>query len=103
MSEFADLDVAGATGRLALRGEIDLMAVAEVQVALAEAREQRVTTLEVDLGLVDFIDSSGLGILAAAAAEFDHLRVVAAPISVVRTLEMTGLGDLVALRDPGDA
>lgn len=101
MTRLAELEVAGTSARLTLRGEIDLLAVPELREVLERVRARHVTTMDVDLALVDFIDSSGLGVLAQAASELDRLQVVAAPITVVRILEMTGLGGLVALRqDP---
>jgi anti-sigma B factor antagonist len=93
----ADLEVTGRSARLVLRGEIDLLTIGEVKAAVATAKERHVTELDVDLGLVDFMDSSGLGVLATAAAEVERLRIVAAPISVIRILEMTGLGDFIAI------
>lgn len=98
----ARIDINGRSARLVLQGEIDLLVVQEVRAALAAAQERHVSALDVDLGLVDFLDSSGLGVLAQAAAEFDRLRVVAAPISIMRTLEITGLGALLALDDAAE-
>jgi anti-anti-sigma factor len=94
---FAELEIDGGRARLALRGEIDVASVDEVSAALARAREHHVSTIEIDLALVDFIDSSGLGAIAEAAAEVEGLRIVAAPISVIRVLELTGLGALLDL------
>jgi anti-anti-sigma factor len=93
----AELEVTGHTGRLVLRGEIDILVIDEVQAAITSAQEHHVTHLDVDLSLVDFMDSSGLGVLAQAAAAFGQLRIVAAPITVTRILEMTGLGEFIAL------
>jgi anti-sigma B factor antagonist len=98
----AELEIAGGRARLALRGEIDVASVAEVSAAVAHAREQHVSTMEVDLSLVDFIDSSGLGVIAEAAADLAGLRIVAAPISVIRVIELTGLGGLLALDGGSD-
>lgn len=93
----AELEVTGRSARLVLRGEIDVMVLEELRAAVDGAREKHVTTIDVDLALVDFMDSSGLGVLAQAAADFERVRVVAAPISVIRILELTGLGSLVAI------
>lgn len=92
-----ELALVATPARLTLGGEIDIQAVDEVRAAMDQAREQHVRRLDVDLTGVDFIDSSGLGLIAQAAADLEDLRVVAAPISVIRVLEMTGLGDLVQI------
>jgi anti-sigma B factor antagonist len=97
MTPLADLEIDGRVGRLTLRGEIDLTVVPELAAVLDRARDGHVTSLEVDLALVDFLDSSGLGFIAQAAAALEDVRIVAAPISVVRIFEMTGLGSLIAL------
>lgn len=97
MTVVADLEITGRAGRLILRGEIDGLVIDEVRAVVARAHDGHVTSLDVDLALVDFMDSSGLGVIAQASADFEQLRVVAAPISIIRILEMTGLGDLVVL------
>jgi anti-anti-sigma factor len=97
VSGFADLEVVEGRGRLTLRGDIDILAGDDVRAALARARASHVAAIDVDLALVDFIDSSGLGVLAEAAAELDQVRIVAAPISVIRVFEMSGLGSLLAI------
>lgn len=93
----ADLEVTGRVARLALRGEIDALVLDEVKAAVQRAHEKHVASLDVDLGEVDFMDSSGLGVIAQAAADFERLRVVAAPITVIRILELTGLGSFLAI------
>jgi anti-anti-sigma factor len=98
----AELEVNGHDGRLVLRGEIDMLVIEEVKAAVASAHEHHVSHLDVDLSLVDFMDSSGLGVLAQAAADFGRLRIVAAPITVTRILEMTGLGAFLALGADAD-
>lgn len=98
MTRVADLQIIDGTGHLVLRGEIDLMVIDELRAVVAAAQEQHITALDVDLSLVDFIDSSGLGVIAQAAADFERLRVVAAPISIIRILEMTGLGGYVSIQ-----
>jgi anti-sigma B factor antagonist len=97
VTTIATVEITGRTARLVLRGEIDTVVVDEVRSAVDRAREKHVANLDVDLSLVDFMDSSGLGVLAQAAADFERLRVVAAPISVVRMLELTGLGGFIAI------
>lgn len=52
-----DADVA----TVALHGEVDVLNVDQVRVALVEAIETRPHTLVVDLAKLSFIDSTGLG------------------------------------------
>jgi anti-sigma B factor antagonist len=46
-----------------LRGEVDVLTVDQVRVALVEALESRPRTVVVDLSDLSFIDSTGLGAL----------------------------------------
>jgi anti-sigma B factor antagonist len=51
------------TVTVALRGEVDVLTVDQVRVALTEAVEQRPESIVVDLADLSFIDSTGLGAL----------------------------------------
>jgi anti-sigma B factor antagonist len=51
------------TVTVALRGEVDVLTVDQVRVALTEAVEQRPQSIVVDLAALAFIDSTGLGAL----------------------------------------
>ena len=46
-----------------LRGEVDVLNVGEVRIALGEALESRPRSIVVDLSGLSFIDSAGLGAL----------------------------------------
>jgi anti-sigma B factor antagonist len=51
------------TARVALRGEVDVLTVDQVRVALTEALAARPHDIVVDLSDLAFIDSTGLGAL----------------------------------------
>ena len=79
---------------LALFGELDLAGVAELTEALAAARTSG-RALTVDLTGLEFIDSSGLGVLVrfnnAAIADGYTYSVIAGPPQVHRAFELSGL------------
>ena len=95
MAEFAPASADAEQGRLTLTGEID---IALVDVVLNEAYAclaGPAVALEVDLGDVTFIDSSGLGALVqirtAARDRGKSMELTRVPAAVVRLLEVTGL------------
>ena len=59
----ASLDRDGGVVTVALHGEVDVLNVEQVRVALGEALAQRPGRIEVDLADLSFIDSIGLGAL----------------------------------------
>jgi anti-anti-sigma factor len=76
-------------------GELDIAATPELSTVLLIAAESPGSTVVLDLGGVDFIDSTALGTLLKAGAEIESsgktLRVVCAGGPVRRLLEMTNL------------
>ncbi len=88
------------TVTVAVRGEIDLDTSGELSAAFAALGQP--TRVEVDLGGVEYMDSTGLRVLLAARSDLDdrgaEMEVVRASSIVVRLLEITGLGELGAVR-----
>jgi len=91
----------GADGvaRLAIIGEIDL----QVRDRLADMLRDLLTSersVEVDLGGVTFLDSSGIGALVhayhRAAADGRGFRVIGARGTVLRVLKLTGVDQIFA-------
>ena len=77
-----------------LGGELDLYNAAQVRNALEEACADSPERVVVDLEQVDFIDSTGLGVLIEARAKLDNRRafLLAAPgLETRRALEISGL------------
>ena len=86
-----------------LAGELDLYNVSEVSVALAQAAEQAPERLVVDLGEVDFVDSTALGALVEARRGLETRLLLAAPgPDVRRALEVSGLAAHFDVRDSVD-
>jgi anti-sigma B factor antagonist len=88
-----------------LAGEIDLHNAAEVGAALQEAGESGPERVVVDLGEVDFVDSTALGTLVEARKQLANARLVlAAPgRDVRRALEVAGLLEHFNVQDSVDA
>jgi anti-anti-sigma factor len=88
-----------------LAGEIDLYNAAEVGVTLAEIAASEPDWVVVDLGAVDFVDSTALGTLIEARKRLSSARfVLAAPgPDVRRALEVAGLIGHFPVHDSVDA
>lgn len=77
-----------------LGGELDLYNADSVRRALIEAAAGSPERIVVDLGEVEFIDSTGLGVLIEARAKLENGRafLLASPgIETRRALEISGL------------
>jgi len=86
--------------RVTLRGEFDFAAQAQHAKALAEIVDLR-SRVVVDLGEVDFIDSSGLAFLVKLARAHDGpLQLVNVPDRILRLLQVTGLDELFECTSP---
>ncbi len=105
-----DLSTEEGSGTLVfkLRGCLDLATAPTVRAALAEAAEQRSRDLIVDLTQLEFLDSTGLGVLIGAhrrAAESGApFRLIVSDGPISRLLNITGLiGVFAAYRSIEDA
>jgi anti-anti-sigma factor len=78
--------------------EYDLASVPELRAELSHVGESDMATL--DLGLVTYIDSTCLGILAATADKMDRhggsLRFTNVPPPIRKLLEICGAGHYIA-------
>jgi anti-anti-sigma factor len=77
-----------------LAGELDLYNANDVRQALFDACADRPERLVVDLGEVDFVDSTALGVLIEARTKLTNKRafMLAAPgLETRRALEISGL------------
>jgi anti-sigma B factor antagonist len=85
-----------------LGGELDLYNAAQVRAALVEACAQAPERIVVDLGEVEFVDSTALGVLIEARTRLDNRGglVLAAPrLETRRALQISGLDKLFAVHD----
>lgn len=79
-----------------VHGEVDLVSAAELRVVLIDVLAASPTThLVIDLGDVDFIDSTGIGVIVGAhrraEANNGRLTAVVTTGAVRRVLKTTGL------------
>ncbi|MDZ7676802.1 MAG: STAS domain-containing protein [Acidimicrobiales bacterium] len=91
---------------LTASGEIDVAAAPTLREQLAGTIDGGATRLVVDLENVDFIDSTGLGVLVGAlrrarSADGD-LRLVCTNTRLLRIFEVTGLDEVFAIADSVD-
>ena len=85
-----------------LGGELDLYNAAQVRSALVDASAQAPERIVVDLGEVEFIDSTALGVLIETRAKLnnrDGLLLAAPGLETRRALEVSGLDKLFVVRD----
>ena len=96
------VDAVGTAVVIHLGGELDLYNAAQVRSALADAYAQTPERIVVDLGEVEFIDSTALGVLIEIRAKLnnrDGLLLAAPGLETRRALEVSGLDKLFVVRD----
>ncbi|TMM20305.1 MAG: STAS domain-containing protein [Actinobacteria bacterium] len=80
---------------MTVRGEVDLASAPKLAAAMTELIDRGYSHVAVDLGAVEFIDSSGLGVLVGSLRRLREqdgdLVLRAASPAVARILELTGL------------
>jgi anti-sigma B factor antagonist len=74
-------------------GDLDVAAAPDFSEALSLARRSDAASIVVDLGGLDFLDSTGLGVLVRACTSPDgtRMRLKEGPPSVMRVLAVSGL------------
>jgi anti-anti-sigma factor len=102
-----DVSVDGGHVRIAVAGEVDLANTVVVEEQIVAAINNQVTSVSVDLGEVEYLDSAGMRILFSLASRLAGLQIafeVVAPVGSAarRLVEVSGLASLVALRPPLD-
>lgn len=97
------LDRDADTAIVALHGEVDVLTVDQVRVALADALAGRPAAIVVDLADLQFIDSTGLGALVfgfqRARDAGTAFRLARASRGVRQVLVLSGLLEVVELTD----
>jgi anti-anti-sigma factor len=100
MAEFATSTGPDGSLALAVAGELDISGVDEFLARAGDLVESGADPVDLDLGGVTFIDSSGLGALVrlqkTVTSTGRRLQLVNVPRPVSRILELTGLSDLFA-------
>jgi anti-sigma B factor antagonist len=99
-----DLDIStqGDTSIVTLVGEIDVYTAPRLRQALIDLVSQGATDIVVDMDRVDFLDSTGLGVLVGGlkrvkSAEGD-LRLVVTQDRIMKIFDITGLSKEFPIR-----
>ena len=89
---------------ISLGGELDLYNADEVRTALADVIASKPERIVVDMGAVEFVDSTALGVLIEARAKLGRpALVLAAPqLETRRTLQVSGLDRHLPVHDTLD-
>jgi anti-sigma B factor antagonist len=96
------VDAVGAACVVRLGGELDLYNADEVRSALAAACAEAPERIVIDLGEVEFIDSTALGILIETRTKLDNrggLLLAAPGLETRRALQISGLDRLFTVHD----
>ena len=92
---------------LSVAGEIDLATAPSLRMHLLDLIEQAKISLIVDLEAVDFLDSTGLGVLVSALKRVrgyqGDLALVCTRPHVLRVFDITGLSRVFAINETIDA
>jgi anti-sigma B factor antagonist len=98
-----DTETQGSNALVRIRGDFDLQVGERVADALTEIESSGPELLVVDLSRLSFMDSTGMGVVAAA-----HLRaldagrrfvIVSPPAGVRQAFEISGLNEVVTVVD----
>jgi anti-sigma B factor antagonist len=91
---------------LRVSGEIDMATCPQLRQEIVGQISQGNLQLVIDLDAVDFIDSTGLGVLIGglkrARSQGGDLRVSGVDERLERIFDLTGLRDVLAVVDPTD-
>jgi anti-anti-sigma factor len=92
---------------VSVRGDFDLQVAERVVTELEKVEESQPALLVIDLSRLSFMDSSGMGVIAAAQARAveagRRLVLVRPPYSVRRAFELSGFEDVVTIVDDLEA
>lgn len=90
-----------------VRGDFDLQVAERVVAELAVVEQQAPALLVVDLSGLSFMDSSGMGVIAAAQARAveagRRIVFVRPPYTVRRAFELSGFDNIITVADSIDA
>ena len=103
-----DVDVSqhGDASVLTLRGEIDVYTAPRLRQAIIDLVEAGTTRIVVDMGKVDFLDSTGLGVLVGGLkrvkTQDGDLAIVTTQEKILKIFEITGLNKVFAIHTSVD-
>ena len=92
---------------VSLRGEIDVYTAPRLRQALIDLVSRGATDIVVDMDKVDFLDSTGLGVLVGGLKRLrshdGDLTLVCTQHRILKVFEITGLTKVFAIHDSVDA
>jgi anti-sigma B factor antagonist len=86
--------------RVVVRGEVDVATAPQLRDALSALVDAGVTHIALDCRGLDFLDSSGIGVLIALRKRLDtggSLTLEAPPAHVRKVLELTGVTEYLTI------
>ena len=87
-------------------GEVDLLTAPQVKQRITELVDQGISQIVVDLSRIEYLDSTGLGVLVGALKRLrekeGELRLVHPTPRVMRVLEVTRLVNVFQIYDSED-
>jgi stage II sporulation protein AA (anti-sigma F factor antagonist) len=93
----------GTSALVTIRGDFDVQVVQEVAAKLAEVESTKPELLVLDLSGLSFLDSSGMGVIAAAHSRAGdagrRFAVVNPPYGVMRAFTLSGLDEVITIVD----
>ena len=96
----------GDTSVISLRGEIDVYTAPRLRQALIDLVEGGATHIVVDMSAVDFLDSTGLGVLVGGLKRVKsndgELRLVVTQDRIMKIFDITGLAKVFPIFDTTD-
>jgi anti-sigma B factor antagonist len=85
---------------IAVRGEIDMATAPQLRDALLSLIDEGITSIAIDCRELEFLDSSGIGVLIAARNRLGDDGVLALqspPAHIRKVLELTGVTEHVTI------
>lgn len=92
---------------VSVTGELDVFTAPDLETRLSELIESGTSDVVIDLTSVEFLDSTGLGVMVKglkwAKEAGGGLRVVAADEKIVKVFRITGLDEVMSLQPTLDS
>ncbi len=102
-----DVSEHGTATVLAVKGEVDVYTAPRLRERLVELVNQGKRSIVIDLEGVEFLDSTGLGVLVGGLKRLrtndGELSLVCTQHRILRVFEITGLTKVFAIHDSVDA
>ena len=99
------VETAGAANRVVIRiaGDVDIDSAPSLRYTVRELLEQGNRDLVIDVSPVDFIDSTGLGVLVGALKDAQHaggtLELICTQRRMLNLLHLTGLDEAFTIHE----